>query len=218
MQLATQHNPFNGSGPAPHGSDFALQNLRGSRILIVEDEYLLARNLSQTFEQIGVNILGPVPTIQRAMPLLARADAAVLDIDLNGIPVFPLADLLDRNRTPFVFFTGCSDIVVPERFRYVRNLPKPADVRDIVSSLASSCNASEHVCGETESVMETIPSLRLAARLMISDEAAADRLVERTFLRAIESVATKEDGTVTLGWLLTLLEDVRREEGQFCLN
>lgn len=204
--------------------DHALQGnlgrLRGSRILIVEDEYLIARNLSRTFEKVGARVLGPVASIAQAIPHLGKADAAVLDINLDGTPVFPLADILHQNHTPFVFFSGCAEIVIPDRFRFISALPKPNGIREIIASLVSTYDRPEtdSTRDEGEDVTALVPSLRLAARLLITDDAAADRLVERTLEHAITHVDDKPADASRLEWLLSALEDMRLNDGRSVLN
>jgi CheY-like chemotaxis protein len=79
------------------------------RILIVEDRYVIADDLTRALEQAGVVVIGPAPTIAAALRLLEATpilDGAILDIDLRGKPSFPVADALRNRNIPFVFFTG----------------------------------------------------------------------------------------------------------------
>ncbi|PRX10088.1 UNVERIFIED_ORG: CheY-like chemotaxis protein [Martelella mediterranea] len=197
-----------------------LDRLRGSRILIVEDEYLIARNLSRNFEKVGARVLGPVSSIAQAIPHLGKADATVLDINLDGTPVFPLADILHQNHTPFVFFSGCAEIIIPDRFRFVSTLPKPNGIREIIASLVSTYDRPEtdRAQEDGEDIVALVPSLRLAARLLITDDAAADRLVERTLEHAITHVEEKPADASRLEWLLSMLDEMRLKDGRSVLN
>src|SRR4029079_11501645 len=82
-------------------------DLRGSRVLIVEDAVLLALELETGLSEAGAEVIGPAYELEEAMALLERPiDAAVLDANLNGRSVMPVADALAARKVPFVFATG----------------------------------------------------------------------------------------------------------------
>ena len=85
-----------------------LELLRGKNILIVEDDYLVADCTRRELEKCGALLIGPVPSVERALELVdeQKPDAAVLDINLAGEKVYPLADILSERQIPFVFATG----------------------------------------------------------------------------------------------------------------
>lgn len=88
-------------------------SLAGRRVLVAEDEPLLALELEETLRGLGCEVLGPVPTLEEALHLAAtpgRIDAAVLDINLAGRPSFPVADHLAGRDVPVVFATGYGDL------------------------------------------------------------------------------------------------------------
>jgi DNA-binding NtrC family response regulator len=102
-------------------------SLEGRRILVVEDEFLLALEVEAALASFGCLVAGPFAKLGKAM-VAARAtrlDGAVLDINLNGEMVYPLAELLDLAGVPFVFLTGYVPSDLPERFRRFRRLQKP---------------------------------------------------------------------------------------------
>lgn len=113
------------------------QQLCGQRILIVEDEYFVADDLAQQLEAAGAEILGPAPTLERAVELLEaeQPDAAVLDINLRGERVYPLADDLKRRGVPFVFATGYDARVIPDAYAAVPRCEKPVSREAVVSAL-----------------------------------------------------------------------------------
>ncbi|WP_458098268.1 hypothetical protein [Roseomonas sp. WA12] len=82
------------------------------RVLVVEDEWLIASEVADCLEEAGLEVLGPVPTVAGALRLIeiARADggiaAAVLDFSLNGSPVTPVADALTAIGVPFFYASG----------------------------------------------------------------------------------------------------------------
>jgi CheY-like chemotaxis protein len=79
------------------------------RVLLVEDDYFIVSDLARSFEAEGAEVVGPAATVADGLALLAEApnlDGAVLDINLQGEMVFPLADALTARGVPFVFATG----------------------------------------------------------------------------------------------------------------
>jgi CheY-like chemotaxis protein len=188
-----------------------LTNVRGYRVLIVEDEYVLAQDLSRYFRNMGAIVLGPTPDIEAAGKHLEYADAAVLDVDLKGQKVFPVADELARRGIPFVFFTGRSDIAIPIRFRHAGLLTKPVDTSAVFHVLFPSENSGERV---SDDVLSILPKLRLAALLLMENAGPADRLVELTLERAIATIHTRDDYPDAEAWLTGILEDTHRRSGR----
>lgn len=101
--------------------------LAGARILIVEDEYLVAVELKEILSGMGAEVVGPVSRLQPARDLARsqRLDGAVLDVKLNGDTSFPLAEDLLARAVPILFMTGFDSSVIPKRFRNAPWLPKP---------------------------------------------------------------------------------------------
>lgn len=105
--------------------------LQGRRILIVEDDYLLAEDLRVELKHMGAEVLGPVARVGPALDLLSdgcRPDAAALDVNLGGELVYPVADLLLRRGVPFVFLTGYDRSSLPPAYAHVGCYEKPVDV------------------------------------------------------------------------------------------
>ena len=93
--------------------------LLGRRVLLAEDDYFIAEEMSRTFRAEGVDVAGPVASVAEARKIVESEDAvdgAVLDINLQGEPVFPVADLLRQRGIPFVFATGYDRSVIPARY------------------------------------------------------------------------------------------------------
>ncbi len=102
-------------------------SLKGLRVLVVEDEFLVALEVEAALEDFGCFVVGPFAKLTKALDA-ARSmpvDGAVLDINLNGEMVYPLAELLAAKKVPFVFITGYTAADMPERFRPCRRLTKP---------------------------------------------------------------------------------------------
>jgi CheY-like chemotaxis protein len=86
----------------------------GARILIVEDEIIVSLFLEDLLGEIGYEIAGVVSYLDDAMAHAPDYDAAVLDVHINGRPVFDLADMLAARGTPFVFATGYGARGIPD--------------------------------------------------------------------------------------------------------
>ena len=88
----------------------AIEPLAGRRILVVEDEYLIAIELKRWLQEAGAAVLGPAPSVEQALDLIeddGALDAAVLDINLGpGETVYPVADQLAALGVPSLFATG----------------------------------------------------------------------------------------------------------------
>ncbi len=105
----------------------------GKRILVVEDDYIVAMDLVDSLEALGAIVVGPFYGVATASDALtaARPDAAILDIKLGRETVYPLADRLLAAAVPFVFATGFEASAIPLRFASVTCLTKPVSARDL---------------------------------------------------------------------------------------
>lgn len=117
------------------------QILVGKRVLVVEDDYLIATGLKTQLYEAGIAVVGPVPNIDQAQQLLNTEPdiaGAILDIRLDKECVFPIADELERRGVPFVFATGFEPDIIPARHADKIVLRKPAAGRAIVMALAGA--------------------------------------------------------------------------------
>jgi DNA-binding NtrC family response regulator len=107
--------------------------LKDKRVLIVEDQYLIADDLSRALAGLGGVIVGPVASSAAARAEMAQTpiDLAFLDINLNQEMVFPLADELELRGIPFIFATGHDTAIIPDRFKSKPRLEKPFTVRSV---------------------------------------------------------------------------------------
>ena len=112
-------------------------NLTGKRILVVEDEYFIAKSLARDLQRAGADVLGPVPTVAEAMQLIGAGlfDAAVLDVNLRGEMAYPIADALTERRVPFVLATGYSGDTLPTRYASVPRCDKPVETDALAAAL-----------------------------------------------------------------------------------
>ena len=115
-------------------------DLSGLAILAVEDEVLIAHELTHALQQCGARVLGPVGYLHEALLLLEsadRLDGAVLDFGLHGEAVYPLADALTARGVPYVFVTGyATSAAIPVRYRDVPCYEKPVGFGLVAQALA----------------------------------------------------------------------------------
>jgi len=115
--------------------------LRNCRVLIAEDEFLLADELQADLEEAGAIVIGPVSALADAIALIEveqHIDAAILDANLGGEMVFPAADLLIARGVTIVFTTGYDASIIPSRFGTVTRCEKPTNIKSIIPLIERS--------------------------------------------------------------------------------
>jgi DNA-binding response OmpR family regulator len=112
----------------------------GLRVLVVEDESIVAFLLQDMLTDVGCNVLGHASSVAEAFTLLDRLkpDAAVLDVNLRGEMIFPFAERLERSRVPFLFATGYGVAGVPEHWRRWPIIQKPFQLRTLTAALEAA--------------------------------------------------------------------------------
>lgn len=113
-------------------------SLQGQKILVVEDQFLIAVELQDCLEKAGATVVGPVGRLDRALSK-AKDDslhAALLDVDLNGERCWPVADALEDAGVPFAFTTGfTASIVMPDRFAKYQVVSKPYREGEVLAAV-----------------------------------------------------------------------------------
>ena len=102
--------------------------LSGRRVLVVEDESLVAMLLETILEDMGCTPVGPISTVEEALSVVAQEtqlDAALLDVNVAGVHVFPVAQALKDKGVPFVFSTGYGEGGLPDEWRGQATIQKP---------------------------------------------------------------------------------------------
>ena len=105
-----------------------MNNKELPNILIVEDDYFSTAIYTSLFKSLGFNILGPVPTAAEAMHMIENQDfkAAILDVNLEGELVTPVAEKLESIDCPYIFSTGYSNLeMLPEKYHDFPFIVKP---------------------------------------------------------------------------------------------
>jgi CheY-like chemotaxis protein len=119
-----------------------MTDLAGLRVLVVEDEGSVALLIEGMLEDLGCEIAASVATLAKALHAVQTEtlDFAVLDVNLAGDQVFPVAEILKGRRLPFVFSTGYGRVGVPETFKDCAVLNKPYTIEDLRATLFSIFN------------------------------------------------------------------------------
>lgn len=122
--------------------------LSGQKILVVEDEYMIADDLAALLRQAGAEVVGPACSLPKAIRILDsrdRIDAAVLDINLCGVDVFPLVDLLRNKGIPVMFLTGYGADSIPPEYSAITRCEKPMGTSRVVEELRAMVDAAPAV-------------------------------------------------------------------------
>jgi DNA-binding response OmpR family regulator len=109
----------------------------GRRVLIVEDEAMIAGLIESILSAAGWSVAGPVGTLERALDTIERErlDAALLDVRINGHDAFAVADVLMKRNVPFIFVSGFTRKQMPPRYRDCAYIAKPFTADAILALL-----------------------------------------------------------------------------------
>jgi len=109
-----------------------------ARLFVVEDEYLIRMLVEDMLADLGYDVAAAVGTIDEAREFATNGDfsAAILDVNVDGEWIFPVADILAKRRLPFVFVTGYGERSLPEPYRDRPALQKPFQVEQLKNALA----------------------------------------------------------------------------------
>jgi CheY-like chemotaxis protein len=108
------------------------------RVLVVEDEMIVAWLLEDMLAELGCAVVGPAVSVDQALAMIDAQpiDVAVLDVNLNGQTSYPIADVLATRGVPFVFSTGYDKDRLPDGYRTCPVLQKPFRRSQLVDALA----------------------------------------------------------------------------------
>jgi CheY-like chemotaxis protein len=109
------------------------------RILVVEDEAIVAMMLDDILTELGHQVVGPIHRVNKALEIAQNEplDMALLDVHVAGTEVYAVAERLEERHIPFVFTTGYGKIGLRESFRDKPVLQKPFSVKSLSDILAT---------------------------------------------------------------------------------
>jgi CheY-like chemotaxis protein len=112
-------------------------DLNGLRILVVEDEAAISLLLEDMLLDFGCEVIGPAARLSAALEAVARepVDLAILDVNVAGEPIYPVAEALAQRSIPFVFSTGYGSAGIRDAFRDRPVLQKPFAQHDLKQKL-----------------------------------------------------------------------------------
>lgn len=120
-------------------SEAAKPDLRGRRILVVEDSPVVGPFTADLLGELGCEVVGPAPNMAAVRELVEAGefDAALLDIHIRGERVFPFCEMLAAKGIPFVFTSGYADRGMPEKWEDRPRLQKPYTLDQIEKALTA---------------------------------------------------------------------------------
>jgi DNA-binding response OmpR family regulator len=113
--------------------------LEGIRVLVVEDEFPVATLIDDMLESAGCIVSGPIPRVPEALEAVERGtyDAAILDINLAGVRIDPVADALCKHDVPFVFVSGYATGALPAAYAERPRICKPFKMTELLGALSN---------------------------------------------------------------------------------
>ena len=122
---------------ASTGSD---GDLNGLRVLVVEDEAAISLLLEDMLLDFGCEVVGPAARLAAALEAVEREtlDLAILDVNVAGEPIYPVAEALMRRQVPFVFSTGYGSAGIKDAYRDRPVLQKPFAQHDLKQKLLNA--------------------------------------------------------------------------------
>jgi CheY-like chemotaxis protein len=118
-------------------------NLVGISVLVAEDDGAQAMDLQLSLEEVGASVVGPVGFVEDALDIvehLPHLDCAILDLNLHGEFIFPVADILMEHHVPVIFTTAYDTAQLPTRYHGSPVLQKPLSMDHITATIEKELN------------------------------------------------------------------------------
>jgi CheY-like chemotaxis protein len=125
---------------SPSGSNTPVLELSGIKVLVIEDESLIAMFIEDTLSDIGCESVAVASNLDDALTKVTeiQCDIVMLDVNLAGKETFKLAEILAEKNQPFIFSTGYGNAVIPTHLRHVPVLQKPFREIDLQEKLQTA--------------------------------------------------------------------------------
>lgn len=122
------------------GESLAGKQLKGLRVFIVEDESLIMMLLEDILDDLGCKVVASALNLRQALEAAAttEVDVAILDINLNGDPIYPVAERLAERGIPLIFASGYGATTLPEGWKTRPTLPKPFSADQVAVALRTA--------------------------------------------------------------------------------
>ena len=119
--------------------------LRGCRILLAEDEYMIVQGIIEVLLNAGAEVLGPVPSVRDAENLIAtesRIHGALLDVNLGNEAIWTVVDSLLAREVPLVLVTGYDASAIPSAYAHLPRCEKPVSGSDLIHTIARTLRSN----------------------------------------------------------------------------
>ena len=126
------------------------RELSNRKVLVVEDEMMIAMLIEDMLDELGCKLVGPATNVPRALELIGkeRVEVAVLDLNLDGKDTYAIADALRQKNVPFIFATGYGSTGMRPEYGDRPVLQKPFQAKDLETALAEALAGSNVVAGD----------------------------------------------------------------------
>jgi two-component SAPR family response regulator len=120
-------------------SAMTLEDIAGCRVMVVEDEGLIAFEIESALAALGCEVVGPISALETALQLAQESmlDAAILDVTVRGGKIYPVAEHLVARDIPFVLASGYADWALPDILQDRPHLTKPFTASELEEQLAA---------------------------------------------------------------------------------
>ena len=125
------------------------RELLNCKVLVVEDEMMIAMLIEDMLDEFGCKLVGPATNVPRALELIGKESiaVAVLDLNLDGKDTYAIADALQRKNVPFIFATGYGSTGLRQEYGNRPVLQKPFQARDLSTALTEALNGTNVAAG-----------------------------------------------------------------------
>lgn len=191
--------------------------IRPLRVMVVQDNALVAERLAQEIRACGEIVVGPFADIEEAMPLVGTVQAAILDVQVQEQSVFSMADELMQGNIPFVFLTGRDGSVIPSRFAGHRAFPAPRHAAPMLHELRRQRRRPVARQDEQQDDLRAVVvEMMRHSHAVMPDASSAERLVEAVLLQAVAQTVERPAPALIRPWLMVLMaEEIRKRRARY---